>query len=199
MPSPEAPGVLRPLPHHLAPVQQDRPEAHLGQQQSGEQAARADPDHDGSPLVPVRRAGDEAVGCVRGRPNAHVPGAAGKGRGLVGQLDIGGIDHQDRRLAAGIMGTADHGNLKEVLRHHAQALADGPLKVLGGMAQGQAKFGQAEHGGAYITGFAAITPRPGAIRPSGPGPVAAGALRPCAGGCRPGRGPGRCDPAGSSG
>ena len=45
-PPPQAPGVLGALAHHLAALQEDRAKAHLRQDQSGEQAARAGADHD---------------------------------------------------------------------------------------------------------------------------------------------------------
>ena len=44
--APEAPGVLGALAHHLAALEDERPEAHLRQDQRGEQAARAEADDD---------------------------------------------------------------------------------------------------------------------------------------------------------
>ena len=43
---PEAPGVLRPLAHGAAAFDHDRPQAHLREQQRGEQAARPEADDD---------------------------------------------------------------------------------------------------------------------------------------------------------
>src|SRR3546814_9686182 len=53
-PAPQAPCILGPLPHHLAPVQDDRAEAHLREDQPRDQAARSRDDDDGPLARPDR-------------------------------------------------------------------------------------------------------------------------------------------------
>ncbi len=59
--APQAPGVLGALAHHLATLQDDRAQAHLGQDQAGEQAARPGPDHQRAVLGQALGVADEAV------------------------------------------------------------------------------------------------------------------------------------------
>ena len=66
---PQAPGVLGALAHGLAALEDDRPEAHLREEERGEDAARAEADHDRSRSAAGgevgRRVRDEAVARCR--------------------------------------------------------------------------------------------------------------------------------------
>jgi hypothetical protein len=147
---PQAPGVLGPLAHHLAPVQDDRLEAHLGQDQPGEQPAGPGADHHGARAFEVlRRLGDQAVVGVRRRPYLAVALEPRQHGGLVPQRDVDRIDHQDRGLLPRVMGAADDGVAEEVALGDAQAVADRRGQGFGGMAEGELQVGDAEHGAGF--------------------------------------------------
>ena len=147
--APQFPGVLGPLPHHLAAVENDRLEAHLGQDQSGEQAARPGPDHDGPQargLSPVlRRDGDMPIGDVRRGLNVRVLREPGQHRRLVLHLDVEDKDFQDRRLLARVMRPLPHRPRDQIVRRHAQTRSDRGGQGLRRVVERQFEFGQAQH------------------------------------------------------
>ncbi len=145
-PPPQAPGVLGPLAHDLAAVQDDRPESHLGENQPREQATRAGADHHWARSGGLRRPGDEAVAGVGRRLDAAVPGEARQHFGLVPQGDVHRIDHGDGRFPARVVGPAHHGEIDQVLRRRAEALQDGGRQRLRPVTERQLQFGQSQHG-----------------------------------------------------
>ena len=155
---PQAPGVLSPLAHDLAAVDDDGLEAHLSQDQTGEQSAGASADDHGARTVEaLGRLGHQLVGRVR--PNAHVV-VSGEPRqygGLVAQTHIDGIDHQDRRLAARVVGPA--GNLKalEIVGLDPQALDNRGLHRFRRVAERQLQFRNTQHG-AGLSGNDGVAP-----------------------------------------
>ena len=141
---PQAPRVLGPFANHLAAVEDDRPEAHLRQDQAGEQAARAGADDD-RPLDPRRCLRDELVAGVRRRLDVAVLAKAREHRALVLHIHVDRIDQLDIGIVARIVRAARNDMTHQVAGANAQSLADRRRQRLGRMMQRQGKFGQSEH------------------------------------------------------
>ena len=109
-PAPQAPGVLGALAHDLAALEDDRPEAHLRQDQAGEQAARAGADHDRPRRAVAAARCAEAIAHVgRGR-QLRSPAKPLQHRRLVPHLDVERIDQRDGRALARVDRAAEHAN-----------------------------------------------------------------------------------------
>src|SRR6185369_9623431 len=96
--APQAPGVLGPLAHGLAAFEDDRAKAHLGQDQTGKQAAGAGTDDDRPRLEVGRGPGDELVAGVRRRLDVGIARTAAEHGGLVANLDVERVDQRDCRF-----------------------------------------------------------------------------------------------------
>ena len=105
--APEAPGVFRSLAHDLAALQQDRGEAHLGEDQGGEQAAWAGADDDWAKGGALRCVAEVAVGHVRRRADVLVGLETGEDGGLVAHVEVEGVDELDRRALACVPAAAE--------------------------------------------------------------------------------------------
>ena len=124
--APQAPGVLGAFAHHLAAIEDDRAEAHLRQDQAGEQAAGAGADHHRARAGAVRRRlRDEAIVGVGRRHHMAVVGEPGEQRGFVAHRDVDRIDEQDRGLPARVIGAAGDAVIEQILGRDAQSRDDG--------------------------------------------------------------------------
>ncbi len=105
---PQRPGVLGAAAHVAAAFQHDGPEAHLRQQQRGEQAAGAE-SHDDGPFLPLfRRFRDGMIGGIRRNADLPVAGQAPQHGGFVAHRDIDDADEQDAAvLLAGVVAALD--------------------------------------------------------------------------------------------
>src|SRR5690606_9772608 len=92
--APQAPGVLGALAHFLATFEDDRLEAHLRQQEAGEDAARAETDHDRALLQASRGLANELVGYVRGWADGAIVGEFAEQFGFVAGFQVDGVDEQ---------------------------------------------------------------------------------------------------------
>src|SRR3546814_8128658 len=88
------PGVLGTFAHFLAAVQDDRAKTHLRQDQSGEQAAGAEADHQWAMFGPGRRLGHEAIVRVRRRLHVRVVGVAPQQFGFARGVDVQRVDQR---------------------------------------------------------------------------------------------------------
>ena len=154
--APQTPGVLRPLAHNLAPVQDDWRQSLLRQDQTGKEAAGTGAyDHRARP--PVARSGDhKAIIGVRGRAHLRVVRQPGPVSGFVSQADVHRIDHQDGAASPRVMRPARHGAAENLTLGQAKALGHCGGKSLRRMAERQFQIGQAQHGGRSIPPRAAL-------------------------------------------
>src|SRR5574343_214757 len=143
--APQAPGVLGPFAHRLAALKDDWPEAHLGQDQPGEQAAGAGADDDRAGLQFSRRLGDELVAGIRRRADVAIIGKPGEQRGLVGHREVQGIDQHDRRLLARVVAALENREIEQFAVGDAQAPADRRAQRIGGVVERQLQFSQSQH------------------------------------------------------
>ena len=137
---PQAPGVLGPLPNHLAAVEDDRLEPHLGQDQPGEQAARPGPDHDRPKALGAGGDGDRAIGDVRRRRHVHVVCKAGQHRRFIPHLDVEDVDFQNRGFPAGVVRPLPYRPGDKIVRRHAQPGGDRGGQGLRRVVEGQFEF-----------------------------------------------------------
>ena len=160
-PAPQAPGILGPLAHDLAAVEDDRPQPHLRQDQTGEQAAGSRADHHRPRPAPAPgRGGDEFVVGVGRRPHMRVVGEAGQHGGLVLERRVHRIDHGDRRLLAGVIAPSGDGEGQDVGGGDEEPRRQRRRQRLGRMAQRQFQIGNAQHGGGCSGGGGAGQPAP---------------------------------------
>ncbi len=124
--APQAPGVLGTLANFLAAFEDDRLEAHLRQQQTGEDAAGAEADHD-RPLTQVgRRLADHLVADIRGHIDVVVVGELFQQGFFVPCRQVDGVDEQHfGRFLAGVVAALEQGEVQQVIAGDAQALDDG--------------------------------------------------------------------------
>ncbi|MFM2256606.1 MAG: hypothetical protein RIQ28_453, partial [Pseudomonadota bacterium] len=107
--------ILGPLAHCFAAFNDDRVEAHLREDQGGEQTARPCADNHRPFAVPALRGHDrEFVGSVWGGLHILVVGKACQYFGLVRHHAIDDIGQQDRVLFAGIIAPAENLEAGEV-------------------------------------------------------------------------------------
>ena len=140
--APQAPGVLGALAHFLAAFEHDRLEAHLCQQQAGEDAARAEAHHDRSFLLTGRGLADELVADVRRRVDVAVVGELLQQGRLVAHVEVDGVDEQQfRGLLARVVAALEQGEVEQVVAGDPQALHDGGAQVFIGMVERQLEFG----------------------------------------------------------
>ncbi|MNY34435.1 hypothetical protein D3C86_1687760 [compost metagenome] len=142
--APQAEGVLGALAHFLAAFEDDRTEAHLRQDQPGQQPARTQADHHRAQRRPARRGlCHEAVRHVGRHAPVGLAGHALEGGGLVADLDIDDVGQLDVGALAGIVRAAEDGerdhpvafdtDLREVAAH-------GRLQVALGMVEREFDF-----------------------------------------------------------
>jgi len=149
---PHAEGVLGPLAHDLAALEDERPEARLREDQSREQPRRPHA-HDDRPRtrrgtrVQPRRGRREAVLHVRAPLDVWIGLQAPKDLVLVPHLGIDRVHEQDRLLLARVDRPLVDLEPHEVLVGDAEPRHDrGPQRVLG-VLERKAEFGDAQHGG----------------------------------------------------
>jgi hypothetical protein len=162
--APQAPGVLGAFAHRLAALQDQRPKAHLRQQQAGEEAAGPGADHHGTRLRRRRwRAGDETVGSVRRRADVGVVGEPCQHGRFVAQGDVERIGEEYGGAFAGVVTTAKHAVAEQFVGGDPQPLHDGRAQVGIAMVEGEAEFGQAHGSGraGIALGRILVEARPG--------------------------------------
>ena len=143
--APQAPGVLGPFTHRLAAFEDDRPETHLRQHQSSEQAAGAGADDDRALGEVFRGTGNEAIGHVRRRDQMSLVGEAGAYCRFVAQGQVNRIDEQDGGFLARIVASAKDGVVEQVGIGDAEALHDGRAQCVRRMIERQFQFIEAQH------------------------------------------------------
>ena len=155
--APQAPGVFRSLAHFLAPLQHDGTQAHLGQNQRRENAARTEAHHQRTqapfcmeidrrmPHEVVTRVGRWAhmgVGC---ETLQHIDL-----QGLGGQFAVNGVDQDDGRFLARVMAALENGERMQVGVLQPQTGHDRRAHSALGMVQGQPQLGDSQHIDAVI-------------------------------------------------
>ena len=146
--APQRPGVLGAPAHILATLQHNRLEAHLRQQQRGEQTARAEADYQRPLGQAGRRLSHRVVVGVRCRANVLVIGQARQNRRLIAYFQIDDVDEQDHAvLLARIVAALEDGEVQQVCIGNTQALDDGLAQLIGGVIERQRQFVDANHGG----------------------------------------------------
>ena len=139
--TPQAPGVLGALAHFGAAFEDDRLEAHLRQQQAGEDSARAETDHDRALAQVARRLADEFVADIRRHVDVTVVGELAQHLGLVAHFEVDGVDEaQFGGLFARVVAALEQGEIEQVIAGDAQALHDGRAQVFFGMVDWQLEF-----------------------------------------------------------
>ena len=147
--APQAPGVLGALAHFLAPFQHDRPESHLGEQQSGKDAARTEADHQRALCrLLLGSDGQRLVAHVRGDAKVAVIVQARQQRGFVTHAEIEGVDEGHvTELLAGIVAALEHAELEQLAVVDTQALYECRANGIVRVVEGQFQFGDAQHVG----------------------------------------------------
>ena len=144
--APQRPGVLGAAAHVLAALEHDGLEAHLGQQQGGEQAAGTETHHQRALGQVGRRLADRVVAGVRRRTHVQVIGEARQHRRLVAHFQVDDVDEQDDAvLLARIVAALEHGEIEEVGVAQLQAFQDGLAQLGGGVVKRQRQFVDANH------------------------------------------------------
>ncbi len=105
--APQAPGVLGALAYRAAALENERLEAHLGQDEGGEDAARAEADDDRPRPSAGREVGrrlrDQAIAGVGGGPDVAVAGVPREHGVGAHDVAVDGVDEDDRRLLARVV------------------------------------------------------------------------------------------------
>ena len=146
---PEAEGVRGALLDRLAALQQQRPPAHLGQQQGGEVATGAGTHHHraqlrGGPLGP----GHGAVAAVRGRTQVGVAGVAAQqaAPGSILELQVEAVHQGDGAAPPGIDAALHQVVATQFTGGEPQPAGDGHLQVGGAVVERQFQLAEAQHG-----------------------------------------------------
>ena len=134
--APQAPRVFRAFAYGLAALEDDRAEAHLGEHETGEQAARTHADHDRAQREVLRCARHKRVARVRRAHDLAAVAGARELRGLVVQLqppkDVGfarrvhvdRVDQHDRAAAARVVAALGDGEPGQFVGCDAQPRQD---------------------------------------------------------------------------
>ena len=122
--APQAPGVLGPLAHRLAAFEDDRFEAHLGEDQPGKQAAGPGADDDGAGLQSGRCLGDVFVTGVGARTDVAVISQIFEQRRLVANIEVERVDQRDRRFFARIVAALENREIDQLAISDAESLAE---------------------------------------------------------------------------
>ena len=139
------PGILGPLAHRLAALQHDRPEAHLGQNQAGEQAARAGTDHHRALGQIGWRTGDEVVAHVRCDRDPPIIAQALQQPRLVAHLHVQRVDETDIGFLPRVIAAPEDRETDQIRFADAQPLQDRCLERGFGMVERKSDFGEAQH------------------------------------------------------
>ncbi|MNL01081.1 hypothetical protein D3C87_1215360 [compost metagenome] len=143
--APQAPGVFGAFAHGLAAFQDDGLEAHLRQDQSGEQATGAGADDDGALGEAGGGLGDEFVFGVRRRLDVAVVVEALEQRCFILNVDIQRVGQQDIVFLARVVAAQEDGEAVQVAGRNAQFLENRGGQFLGRVVQRQLDFRQAQH------------------------------------------------------
>ena len=128
--APQFPGVLRAFAYRLAAFQHQRLEAHLRQDQCGEDAGRPEADDDRALLQVVRRLSDKVVARVGTRLDARIVGESREHRRFVVDLQIDRVDEEQRILLARVVAALEHGEFADGRFGDAQTSGDGARQRL---------------------------------------------------------------------
>ena len=143
--APQAESVLGSFSHRLAALENNGLEAHLRQDQSGEQSARAHAYHHGAVGQASRCLRDVVVAGVRRGLQRALAGMAAQQRGFVLDFDVYCVDQRDRALAARVIAAAKHGEAQERFSVHAKASQYGLLQCSFGMVEGELYIDESQH------------------------------------------------------
>ncbi len=138
--APQAPGVLGAFAHFLAALQDDRAEAHLRQQQPGEDAAGAGADDDRALAQSLRRLCHDVVAHVR--CDGDMRDVFLQQRRFVLYLHVHGIGQHDGVAFARIVTAPEDGEAEQVGSADAQPLEYRGLEIVCGMVEREADFGK---------------------------------------------------------
>ena len=146
--APQRPGVLGTAAHILAALEHDGFEAHLCEQQRGEQSAGAEAHHQRAlAQIGWRLAHRVVIGVWRWTHVVVIGKARQDGR-LVAGLQIDDVDEQnDAVLLARIVAALEYGEIQQIGVADVQAFDDGLAQLIGGMIKGQGQLVDANHGG----------------------------------------------------
>ena len=147
--APQSPGVLGPFAHGLAAFENDRAKAHLCQNQSGHQSARAEADDDRAFAEASRSLGGEAIVQIGGRDDFCVVLQAQAEGLFVTHAEIDLVNQHDGRFLARIVAALGDAEVQQLLGGDAQTGAQGRTQGVIGVVQRQFQFGQAEHLGHF--------------------------------------------------
>ena len=145
--APQAPGVLGALAHLLAALEHDRPQAHLREDQRGEDAARAEADHERAPVLrPVNRGvGDEVIARVGRRPDMRLAGELREHDRLIAQFAIDRVGQHDRALLARVVAALEDRERGQVGIGHAEPPDDRRPQRIFAVIERQPQFGDPQH------------------------------------------------------
>ena len=133
--APQAEGVHRAFAHRLAAFEDDRAEAHLRQQQAGEQAAGAGTDDDRAQGRARWRRRDKVIAGIGARTNPQVTPGALHHRIRVQDIEVQGVDQQDGAALARVVAALVNGQAAQFVITKAQARQDRRPKCFGRMVQ----------------------------------------------------------------
>ncbi|MNI32593.1 hypothetical protein D3C73_865120 [compost metagenome] len=140
--SPQAPGVFGALTHFGAAFEDDRLEAHLCEQQPGENPARTEPDDDRASAQIGRCLADFLVADIRCHVDVTVIGELVQHRRLIANFEVDGVDEtQFGGLFTRIVAALEQGEIEQIIAGDAQTLHDGRAQVFFGMVDRQLEFG----------------------------------------------------------
>ena len=148
---PQPPGVLGPLAHRLAALENNRPQTHLRQHQRGQQATRPRANHHRARPAIIRMGHHRRLVTGIGRgPHLPIPGTARQHRRLVCHHHINGINQQDRIFLAGIIAALGHGKTQQFARLQPQPGDNRRLQIYRSMVKRQFDFIYTDHKRAFI-------------------------------------------------
>ena len=145
--APQAKGVLGALAHCLATLQDDRPKAHLRQDQSGEQAARTGADDHRAILQPGGSLRHEMVTGVRRKADRAICAQPRERCRFVDDLNVDGIDQHDRGLLARVIAALEDGEAGQCAGVNVQPLQNRRWQVRLDMVERQLNVSQSQHAG----------------------------------------------------
>ena len=145
-PAPQAEGVPGALTHRFAALQDDRTQAHLRQDQTGEEAAGSGADHHRTLRRFFPCLGHEVIRHVRGACHVGVAPEARQRCILVAQFNIHGVDQADDCRLARIHGATLDRELREPGFLDLQFVQQCALERGLGMVEGEFYFSQSQHG-----------------------------------------------------
>jgi hypothetical protein len=148
--APQAPGVLGPVTHRLAALDDDGLQTHLRQDQRRQKPAGTGADHDRARTAPALGRHDrELVAEVRGRLHMRIAVMPLQHGILIPHHGIDRVDQLDRGFLARIVAAPEHGEADQVFLRDAQLGQHRRFQRGRFMVQRQGQVGQADHPAAF--------------------------------------------------